>query len=90
MIYRGEIDYIKKTITIEKKISLISSELKRNPVMINRILPIWSLERQIVQIGHISIDRFKYKVIRINVPFYSDWVILQNEYLPTQGEYFLN
>lgn len=83
----GEIDYFKKTIDIDRKNSTISTEFKRNTITIDRVVALWVLEKQR---RTISIDREKYKVISIYIPYFSDWVILQNEYLPIQGEYFLN
>jgi hypothetical protein len=83
----GEIDFLKRTISIEKKSRIISTEKKRNTVVIDRLVALWLLEKRV---RTVSIDREKYKVISVHVPYFSDWVILQNDYLPMAGEYFLN
>jgi len=82
-----EIDYFKSNILAEKKIFTTSTELKRVTNKIDRIVSLWLVEKQLKQI---LITRPNYKVIRVNVPYIADWVILQNEYLPMTGEYFLN
>lgn len=87
MKYSGEIDFKKSTISIEKKVYNISTELKRNTISIDRIIALWFLEKQTKQI---LIDRETYRVIRVNVPVPFNWVNLQNDYLPLEGEYFLN
>jgi len=83
----GEIDYLKRTITIDRKKSTFSTSLNRNTIQIDRTVALWFLEKQRKSI---SIDKEKYKVISIYIPYFSDWVILQNDYLPHVGEYFLN
>ena len=82
-----EIDYFKKTINIERRRNIFSTELKRNTIAINRIIALWLLEKRIKTV---AINKDKYKIISIHVPYFSDWVILQNDYLPIYGEYFLN
>jgi hypothetical protein len=82
----SEIDYIKKTIEIERKRHTFSTELHHDIIIINRILLSWFLEQKR---NTISIDK-EYKVFSIYVPYFTDWVLLQNDYLPYNGEYFLN
>jgi len=84
----GEIDFLKKTISIEKKEPYtFSTDLKRNTITIDRVVALWLLDKKL---RIISIDREKYKVISVYIPYFSDWVNLQNDYLPYLGEYFLN
>lgn len=87
MIYYGKIDYLRKTTTLERKSYTVNVNLKKTPVIIDRIQVAWLLEKRK---RRISIERSKYKILTINIPMYSDWVILHNDYLPVQGEYFLN
>ena len=82
-----EIDYFKKTLAIDRKLSTKSTEFKRSTIAINRIIASWILEKQTKSI---SIDREKFRTIPIYIPYFTDWVTLQNEYLPYLGEYFLN
>jgi len=82
-----DIDFKRKTIFVEKKLSTLSTELKRKTTEIDRIVSLWLIEKQRKTI---LITKPNYKVIRVNVPYFTDWVILQNEYLPHAGEYFLN
>lgn len=82
-----DIDYFKRTTTIERKSYTFSTSLNRNTIQIDRVIALWFLEKQR---KNISIDKEKYKVISFHIPYFSDWVILQNDYLPLAGEYFLN
>ena len=82
-----EIDFLRKTIAIEKRSQTLTTELKRTTIAIDRIVALWLLEKRVTTV---SIDKEKYKLVTISVPYFSDWVILQNDYLPIQGEYFLN
>lgn len=82
-----EIDFLRKTIAIEKRSQTLTTELKRATIAIDRIVSLWLLEKRVTTV---VIDKEKYKVVTISVPYFSDWVILQNDYLPIQGEYFLN
>lgn len=82
-----EIDYHKPTTFIDRKIFNISTELKRTTISIDRIVSLWLIEKQIKKV---LIVKDKYKIISVHVPYFSDWVILQNDYLPIAGEYFLN
>ena len=83
----GEIDYLKRTIDIDRKPFTFSTELNRNTIQIDRVVALWLLEKQRKSI---SIDKEKYKVISVYIPYFTNWVILQNDYLPHLGEYFLN
>jgi hypothetical protein len=82
-----EIDFKRKTISVEEKLYTLSTELKRKTTKIDRIVSLWLIEKQRKTI---LITKSNYKVIRVNVPYFTDWVILQNDYLPIVGEYFLN
>lgn len=82
-----EIDFKKSTIDIDRKLFNIITERKRSTTAIDRIIALWFLEKQR---KIVSIDKEKYKVITVRIPYPEDWVILQNEYLPFLGEYFLN
>jgi hypothetical protein len=83
----GEIDFKRSTIDIEEKLYNLSTELKRNTISIDRLVSLWLIEKQVKKV---LIVKDKYKIISVHVPFFTDWVILQNDYLPIQGEYFLN
>jgi hypothetical protein len=58
--------------------------------------PVYSITKTSIRekieylISSIKIDKSTYRVITVNIPFPFDFVILQNDYLPTKGEYFLN
>jgi hypothetical protein len=82
-----DIDFKRPTTLLNFKRPTISTELKRNTIFINRLISRWLIEKQTKKI---FIDRIKYKIVRVNVPVPFDFVILQNDYLPTKGEYFLN
>lgn len=83
----SEIDFKRKTISIEEKLFDIFIELKRKTFSVDRIFILYLLEQKRKQI---AIDKMKYKVISIYIPYFTDWVILQNDYLPNSGEYYLN
>jgi len=87
MKYDFEIDFLKRTIGIDRKLYTFSTELNRSTIQIDRVIALWFLEKQR---KNISIDKEKYKVISVYIPYFSDWVMLQNDYLPYLGEYFLN
>jgi hypothetical protein len=87
MRFNFEIDYLQKKITIDIKKSNIFTEYKSKTLSIDRLITLFAIEK--IK-KNIYIDRFKYKAIRVNIPYFSDWVILQNDYLPISGEYFLN
>ena len=82
-----EIDYNRPTTFIDRKIFNISTERKIKTTSIDRIVSLWLIEKQIKKV---LIVKDKYKIISVHVPYFSDWVILQNDYLPVTGEYFLN
>jgi len=82
-----DIDFLRKTIAIEKRSQTLTTELKSTTIAIDRLVALWILEKRVTTV---SIDKEKYKLVTISVPYFSDWVILQNDYLPIQGEYFLN
>lgn len=82
-----EIDYLKRMIDIERKPYTFSTALDHNTIQIDKVVALWFLEKSIKKI---SIDKEKYKIISVYVPYFSDWVVLQNDYLPHAGEYFLN
>jgi hypothetical protein len=83
----GEIDFHRPTTVIEKISSTIQTNLNRRIISIDRVVALWLLEKQR---STISIDKETYKVISVYVPYFTEWVILQNDYLPQAGEYFLN
>jgi len=84
-----EVDYLKKNIEIDRKLSTLSVNKKLSTITIDKIVKAWLLEKRK---STVSIDKEKYKIITVRVPIpgVSDWVIVQNDYLPTQGSYFLN
>ena len=82
-----EIDYLKKNISIERQNFNRILDLKKSTVVIDRVVASWLLEKKV---STVFIDKEKYKIISIYIPQYSEWVILQNGYLPISGAYFLN
>jgi len=83
----SEIDYKRKTIDIEERLYNLSTELKRKTISIDKLVSLWLIEKQVKKV---LIVKDKYRIISIHVPYFTDWVVLQNDYLPVQGEYFLN
>jgi len=82
-----EIDYLRKNIEIERKAKIIDTDYFRPTRDIARIFVQVAIERKI---RRISIDREKFRVIRFNIPVPFNWVNVQNDWLPIEGEYFLN
>ena len=82
-----EIDYLRKNTIIEKQFHNFSVEKKTATTKIDRLVALWLIEKHRKQI---VIIKPEYRVIRVNVPYFTDWVILQNDFLPQVGEYFLN
>ena len=82
-----DIDYFKKTLAIDRKLNTYSTEVNHSTIKIDRIVSSWLLEKQS---STVLIDKEKFRTIPIYIPYFTDWVNLQNEYLPYLGEYFLN
>lgn len=88
MLCRKEIDFKKRPVQIENRINLFAiSQIK----LVNSI----ELFKKTIAIIEkspykIEIKQSQYKIIRFNVPVPFNFVILQNDYLPLKGEYFLN
>jgi len=81
------IDFKKIKHTIETKNAVPSIELNKTIVQINNIAIRKAIE---IKKETVSIEKARFEVKIVYIPYFSDFAILQNDYLPNMGEYFLN
>lgn len=82
-----EIDYLRKNTEIDRKLSTISTEFKNKTLFIEKILSTLSIEKK--KKTSVLVD-YNGAVIKIYIPINADWAVLQNNFLPSKGQYFLN
>lgn len=82
-----EIEYLRPEIKIDRRLSTFSTEYKRKTNSIERILDLISIERKKKTA---VLVKYNGAVIKIYVPINTDWIWMQNRFLPTKGQYFLN